>query len=86
MSKDSNSLWLFVKLHPWVSRLPLEKYIRENIEGKGICIESVRYENYHECLLILSYGDEIFKMTKDEAIARVRRYFSRHPGMEVEEM
>lgn len=84
MVEDSSSLWLFVKLHPWISRLPLEKYIREYIEGKGIRIERIEYENYYECLLILSY--DIFKVSKTEAIARVKRYFSRHPGMEVEEI
>ena len=86
MEESSSSLWLFVELHPSVSRLPLEKYIREGIEGKGVRIESVRYENYYECLLTLSYGDEAFKATKAEAIAKVKRYFKRHPGMEIVEM
>jgi len=86
MAGDSGPLWLFVELHPWISRLPLEKYIRENIEGKGVCLERIEYENYYECLLVLSYGDDIFEVTKEKAISRVRCYFRRHPGMIVVEM
>ena len=86
MGENNSSLWLFVELHPGVSRLPLEKYIREGIEGKGVRIESVQYENHYECLLMISYGDETFKVKKAEAIARVESYFKRHPGMKVAEV